>query len=313
MQLCKFLEYVARYGWLLIHESMLSLPFFQVDAFTNTPLNGNPCAVILDADSLTSQTMQAIAREQNLSETAFILQSTRADVRARYFTPSEEIPLAGHPTIAAIHLLAETNRIRLNGARTTISLELQAGIVSVEILTTDEHTREIIMTQLTPQFLCRPPQEKVLAAFGLSTKDLILDHPIQVVSTGTPQLMVPLRNTENLAKIRIDVELLAQLRQEFDFFSTHLFAVTNAETYARHFSSPPDLFEDPFTGSATGAMGAYLWHYHLIDEPNFTAHQGIWMKRPGQGQVRVHGSRSDISSVQVSGQAVTVISGTLCI
>ena len=101
---------------------MASFPFFRVDAFASEPLHGNPCAVVLDADGLTSDQMQAIAREQNLSETAFILHSDKADVRARYFTPAEEIPLAGHPTIASIHTLIEANRIKLSGERTRISL-----------------------------------------------------------------------------------------------------------------------------------------------------------------------------------------------
>ncbi|HSE39582.1 MAG TPA: PhzF family phenazine biosynthesis isomerase, partial [Acidobacteriota bacterium] len=87
---------------------MSRYPFYQVDAFTDKPLEGNPCAILLNADDLSAETMQQIALENNLSETSFVLRSNVADFRARYFTPAEEIPLAGHPTIATIHLLFET-------------------------------------------------------------------------------------------------------------------------------------------------------------------------------------------------------------
>lgn len=290
---------------------MASYPFFQVDAFASEPLHGNPCAVVLDADPLTSDQMQAIAREQNLSETAFILHSDRADVRARFFTPAEEIPLAGHPTIASIHTLVEANRIMLTGKRTKISLELKAGTVSVDVLSAEGQPREIVMTQLKPKFLSTVPRNKAASVFGLSTEDLVTGKPVQVVSTGTPQLMVPVRELDCLRKIQVNVDALAKLRREFSFFSAHLFAQIDLGTFARHFAGPPDVFEDPFTGSATGGMGAYLWRHGLIDTPDFLAMQGTWMQRPGQARVRVLGPCNDISAVQVGGEAVTVIVGTL--
>lgn len=100
------------------------LAVIQVDAFTTQAYGGNPCAVVLDADGLSETAMQCIAREINLSETAFVLSSGKADVRARYFTPSTEIPLAGHPTIATVHTLLAEGRLEATANR-TISLELQ--------------------------------------------------------------------------------------------------------------------------------------------------------------------------------------------
>ncbi|MBZ0288990.1 MAG: PhzF family phenazine biosynthesis isomerase, partial [Anaerolineae bacterium] len=106
---------------------MPTYPFMQVDAFTDHPLGGNPCAIVFEADDLDTATRQAIAREMNLSETAFVVKSAVADVGARYFTPAEEIPLAGHPTIATIFALVETGRLKLTGDTTTITLELKVG------------------------------------------------------------------------------------------------------------------------------------------------------------------------------------------
>lgn len=297
---------------------MPTLPLFQVDAFTTRPLQGNPCAVVFDADSLTDEQMQAIAREMNLSETAFVLRSQVADFRARYFTPAEEIPLAGHPTVATVHALIETGQIRLTGRKTTISLELQVGPIPVEIDADDSgQVAQIVMTQKKPQFLSIHAPADVLPAFGLSPEDALPDASIQTVSTGTPQLMIPVRSLEALRKVRLDSAAYTALRGQGDFFSPHLFClrgVTEAgQTFARHFGVPPDTPEDPFTGSATGGMAAYLWHHGLIDQPRFVAEQGHWMGRPGQGTVEVIGPRDNIEAVKVGGPAVTVVRGELIV
>ena len=294
---------------------MPTYPFMQVDAFTDHPLGGNPCAILFDADSLDAETMQAIAREMNLSETSFVRRSDVADVGARYFTPAEEIPLAGHPTIATIFALAETGRIPLNGDRTTITLELQVGPIPVEIISRDGTVEQVVMTQKKPQFLATFDPAGVLPIFGLTPADALPGVPVQVVSTGTPQLMIPLRSLEALRRVTVDLSALTALREASDFFSVHLFCLHGAtpegHTFARHFASPPDVFEDPFTGSATGGMAAYLWHYGLIDTPTFIAEQGHWMHRPGQAQVEVVGPREDIETVKVGGSAATVVRGEL--
>ena len=296
---------------------MPTYPFMQVDAFTDHPLGGNPCAILFEADSLDADTMQAIAREMNLSETSFVRRSDVADVGARYFTPAEEIPLAGHPTIATIFALAETGRIPLNGDRTTISLELQVGPIPVEIFSRNGTVERVVMTQKKPQFLATFTPADVLPIFGLTPEDALPGVPVQVVSTGTPQLMVPLRSLEALRRVTVDLPALTVLREASSFFSVHLFCLQGAtpqgHTFARHFASPPDVFEDPFTGSATGGMAAYLWHYGLIDTPTFVAEQGHWMHRPGQAQVEVVGPRDDIEAVKVGGAAATVVRGELAL
>ena len=151
--------------------------------------------------------------------------------------------------------------------------------------------------------------------FGLSADDALPDVPIQTVSTGTPQLFIPLRDLDALRRARLDTAAYIDYRARSDFFSPHLFCirgVTEAgQTFARHFGTPPDTMEDPFTGSATGGMAAYLWHYDLIDNPVFTAEQGHWMNRPGQAAVEVIGSRENIETVRVGGSAVTVLRGEL--
>lgn len=290
---------------------MATYPFMQVDAFTTKALGGNPCAIVFDADDLDAATMQAIAQEMNLSETAFVLKSKIADVRARYFTPESEIPLAGHPTIATIYALVETGRLPMRGDRMTISLELRDGPISVEVQGVDGKPTYVIMTQRKPQFLNTLTADTVLPVWGLQPEDALPGAPIQVVSTGTPQLMIPVREQAALRRLAINEAAYRRLSQEANFFSAHLFCLGGAtpegDTFARHIAP----FEDPFTGSATGGMGAYLWHYGLIDKPTFIAEQGHWMKRPGQATVEVIGPRNDIETVKVGGPAITVVRGEL--
>jgi trans-2,3-dihydro-3-hydroxyanthranilate isomerase len=294
--------------------TMPTYPFMQVDAFTADPLGGNPCAILFDTDDMDEETMQAIAREMNLSETAFVRHSKMADFGVRYFTPAEEIPMAGHPTIATTFALVDSDRLALTGDRTSITLDLRAGLIPVEIQASAGRVQHIVMTQPKPRFMSTYSASEILPIFGLFP-DEAMPQPIQTVSTGTPQLMIPLRSLATLKVIKLNIPAYEELRARADFFSPHLFClsgVTEAgQTFARHFGVPPDTLEDPFTGSATGGMAAYLWRYGLIETPTFIAEQGHLMSRPGQAAVEIVGPRDDISAVKVGGSAVTIIRGEL--
>jgi trans-2,3-dihydro-3-hydroxyanthranilate isomerase len=205
--------------------------------------------------------------------------------------------------------------LKLTGDLTTISLELRVGSIRVDIESQHGVVKHIVMSQKKPQFLRTYSPEEVMPVFGLTAADVLPGAPLQTVSTGTPQLMIPVRDLDVLRRSGLDTARYVQLRARGDFFSTHLFCLQGVTeqgaTFARHFVTPPDLLEDPFTGSATGGMGAYLWHHGLIDRPVFIAEQGHWMHRPGQAKVEVVGPRDDIETVKVGGAAVTVIRGEL--
>jgi trans-2,3-dihydro-3-hydroxyanthranilate isomerase len=296
--------------------SMSIYSLYQVDAFTTKPLEGNPCAVVFDCADLTDEVMLAIAREMNLSETSFVWRMDDGRFRARYFTPAEEIPLAGHPTVATMYALIDSGRLKLKDDYLRLPLVLRDGPVDVEIFAENGSVKRVMMFQRKPQFLATYQPADVLPAFGLDESDLLPDTVIQTVSTGTPQLMIVLKDHDSLRKATLDIEKYAALRNANDFFSPHLFCLQGIEhgvTFARDFGLPPDTLEDPFTGSATGGMAAYLWHYGLIDSPTFIAEQGHWMSRPGQAYVEVVGPRDGIQTVKVGGAAVTVLKGELTI
>lgn len=296
---------------------MLELPFLWIDAFTSKILGGNPCAVVLDADSLSAEQMQSIASEINLSETAFVKKSDKADFAARYFTPCEELPFAGHPTLSVIHALIDEKKILLNSSVTHVNLEVPAGIIPIEINRAADDI-SIIMSQLTPKFLRTYNAEDILPIFGLTPNDLLPGAVIQTVSTGTPILMIPLKNHECLKRVRyLDTEAYFKIKVAGDFSFPHHFvlggATTDGNTFARSLGTPPTGLEDPFTGSATGCMAAFLWKYGLISENKFVAEQGHWMNRPGEADIEIIGPSTNIQTIRVKGKAKTLIRGNISI
>lgn len=294
---------------------MASCPFYWIDAFTNKRLGGNPCAVVLDADRFSTEEMQAIAREINLSETAFVLKSTRADFGARYFTPQEELPFAGHPTVAVAHSLVCAGLIKPGESGVDIRLELPAGVIPVRVSGNAQGSK-VTMSQLAPKFLRTYQPEEILPIFGLSTQDLLPGAPIQTVSTGTPILMIPLASHEVLRRVEYrDAALYKRVRVVGDFYYPHFFtlqgATSRGQTFARSLGTPPNGLEDPFTGSSTGCMAAYLWKHRLIKSPAFIAEQGHWMNRPGEAEVEVVGPPDQIETIRLTGNAVSLIEGRL--
>ncbi|GAB2786547.1 trans-2,3-dihydro-3-hydroxyanthranilate isomerase [Hymenobacter luteus] len=298
---------------------MPSYPFLLLDAFTETALGGNPCAVVLDADDLTDEQMQRLGQEFNQSETAFVRRSEVAEFGVRYFTPSEEIPLAGHPTIATITALLHTGRLlRPTTEPLALQLELIHGPIAIAVLppATPTAPAQVLMTQRRPVFGQIHDAAQVLPLFGLTPDDLVPGSVVQTVSTGTPQLMVLVRDAATLRRAYLpNPAALEEYRRRTDFFSSHLFCLEGATsagaTFARHLCTPPDVLEDPVTGSATGGMAAYLWHYGYLSRPDFVAEQGHWLGRPGTVQVSVHGPREAIEAVQIGGTGVVVLEGLL--
>ncbi len=289
----------------------------QVDAFTTTPLEGNPCAVLPDARGLTDAEMQSITREMNLSETAFVLPSDKADFRFRYFTPATEIPLAGHPTISTAHVLVEEGRVPLQDGRGKFTMELNVGVLPVEIAGREGNVTHVIMTQKKPEFGRTFQHAEVAPVFGLSVDDLDQRYLPQVVSTGTPQLFTLVKSLDVLKRIQMDTHALIQLCRRGQFFSAHMFCLAgfspSAATHARHYAPEGGIAEDPFTGSASGGMGAYIVHHAILSGNRFHIEQGHFCGRPGEGDVEVVGPRENIETVRVGGPAVTVLRGELMI
>ncbi len=283
-----------------------AFPVDWVDAFADRPFGGNGCAVVHDSGVLDDATCMAFVRETGLVECTFVGGSERADWKVRYFLARAEIPFAGHPTIATVASLADRGMI-VDGA---VHLETGAGIVPVQL----SEDGLITMTQPAPTFGEKVPGGIAAEVVGLKPGD-ILGTP-QIVSTGLPFCITVLRDHDALRRARLDLAALARFRAQFEaamepFLVTLQGATPAGRTFSRLLLDPPSPPEDPFTGSATGAMAAYLWANGLIDTPRFTAEQGHWMGRPGQAEVEVLGPRDAIEGVRVAGRAHVLIRGAL--
>jgi trans-2,3-dihydro-3-hydroxyanthranilate isomerase len=283
-----------------------------IDAFTTERFFGNPCAVLPEAEGLSEAQMQAIAREMNLSETAFVFPSQVADFRVRYFTPRYEIPFAGHPTIATSYMLAESGAIALVEPRTRIQLEFKIGVLPVEIEVQGGRPVRVVMTQQPPIFGRTFSREEVAPCFGLSVEDLREDCLPQVVSTGVPFLIVAVRELAVLERLDTDRARATQLVAQAGVDAALLFSLggfsPEADTHAR-LVNPRDASEDPFTGSASGCMGAYVVHHGLKAGPFLHLEQGHLIGRPGTGILEVEGNPRQITGIRLSGAAVKVMEG----
>ena len=296
------------------------MPDYEVkiaDAFTTKRYAGNPCGVITSAEGLTNTQMQAIARELNLSETSFVTPSRVADFHVQFFTPTKEIPLAGHPTIATMHTLVEEGRIELGEGARRVVQELSIGVLPVDIERRQEGGTRIVMTQAPPQFQRRLDRNVYAQALGIALTDIVDDAPVQVVSTGTPQAMVPVKSLSVLERLKPDLQHLSDLEEIGEYFSTHVFALEAYEApnraHSRHFAASSGIPEDPVTGSATGAMAAYLWRYRLLREPQYVVEQGHIIGRPGLIEVEIEAEGDEPTVVRIAGSAVTVLRGTITV
>jgi trans-2,3-dihydro-3-hydroxyanthranilate isomerase len=304
---------------------MLRRRFVQVDVFTDTPLCGNPLAVVLDGEGLTSEQMQAIAREMNLSETTFLLPPTAppAQAKVRIFTPQIELPFAGHPVVGTGYVLATEGLIPCDQENCTIQVELGVGVLPVDIVYAGGMVTRTIMTQRPPAFLSQLPTDDVgLLARGLGIKveDILASGlPVQLVSTGLPQLMVPVHSLSSLRGIALELGLLHTLCERYETHSIYVFTretiTRSAHVHTRLFAPLAGVLEDPATGSASGALGAYLVHHRVFggdDEVVYLENeQGYEMGRPSRIDIEVSRQGAAVSRVRVGGAVVKVMDGTI--
>ena len=302
-----------------------SMKFYQADVFTGDPFCGNPIAVFPDAHGLADHQLQQIAREMNLSETVFVLPPTdqAAVVRLRIFTPTQELPFAGHPVIGTFYVLAQLGLIAATDGVTRVMQECNIGLFPVELHAQDGQITSVLMTQPKPEFL-GPVDEmedvyKIACALGLP-KYVIADMkwPIEVVSTGLPVIVVPARTLTAVRSIQPDASAIMDLCGRFGANGMMVFTTVTVEpsaaVHARMFAPSIGILEDPATGSASGALGAYLVQNGVVDVAPTTdiiVEQGYEIERPSQIFVRVESDDDIIQTVKVGGQCVMVVEGTL--
>lgn len=299
--------------------------FLQVDVFTDTPFGGNPLAVFPDAEGLTSEEMQKLTREMNLSETTFVLppEAPEADFKVRIFTPAKEVPFAGHPVVGTHWVMAHLGRVALQEPVTQIRFELGLGVLPADVHVSGGEVDRVMMTQDRPAFhAVLDDLEDLSAGLGLDEEAIRSSGlPVQVVSTGLPQMMVPVRSLTEVQTLAASELNVAALNRACRRVGTECVMVFTRETerpeatvHVRMFAPLLGVPEDPATGSANGALGAYLILHQAVEltEPitRIVSAQGSEMGRPSTVYVEVDHGGGEISAVRVGGSVVPVIEGT---
>lgn len=292
---------------------MRRLHYHLVDVFTDRAFGGNPLAVVTNGRGVSDETMQAIAKEFNLSETTFVLppDDPRHDWRVRIFTPANELPMAGHPTVGTAFVLAREHLIPRDERETNIVFEEGVGPVPVRVEFENGEPSFAEMSQPLPRFGPRlDDRHQVAAMLSLEESDLEADLPIEIVSCGVPFLYVPLRSLDAARRARPRADLIERASEEHGF-PPEVFVFTretenaNSTVHSRMFAPGLGITEDPATGAASGPLGCYLVRYGLVEgapAAEIVSEQGIEMGRPSYIKIRIERQGDDITAVRVGGQ-----------
>jgi trans-2,3-dihydro-3-hydroxyanthranilate isomerase len=309
---------------------MRQYSFLQLDVFTEQPFGGNPLAVFPQAEGLSDEEMQQIAREMNLSETVFVLPSDeeRALRRLRIFTPARELPMAGHPIVGTWNALAREGIVPVpegGSGWSSIEHEIGIGVLPVDIEFAEGQPVRVVMTQGKFEIRAEIDDAAELAeiarALGLSIEDLDERLPVQAISTGLTALAVPVRSLEVLGSCRVNTTMLGEAYSRAGAIGCYAFTRETRDggaAHARFFAPSDNIPEDPATGSAGGALSAYLVHHGALESKadeqgvyRFTIEQGDFINRPSRIHAEVTGEQGSVSLVRVGGNSVVVIRGEL--
>lgn len=307
---------------------MREYEFYQVDVFTSERFSGNPLVVVPDADGLTTQEMKMIAAEMSVPQTTFVVAPSAEEslYRMRILTPTTQLPFTGHPAMGAHWVMAELGRVTLEEPVTTVRYEQSVGLLSADFHVKDGRLDHIMLDQCPPVFLAELKDVRDLArGLGVNPEDITGTRlPVQVVSTGMPQLMVPMRSLAAVQRLDASEMALASLGRVLRSLGSNFILVFTTETgrpdvtvHSRGFGHFVGIPEDPVTGNANGALGAYLVRNEIIPitEPTirYIAEQGSEIQRPGTLIVEVDHENGRPRAVRVGGQVVQVMKGSFTI
>ncbi|MFC9709339.1 PhzF family phenazine biosynthesis protein [Paenibacillus sp. NPDC056933] len=275
-------------------------------AFSDKPLGGNPAGVVLQAEHLSDSQMQEIARQVGFSETAFVMPSDQADFKVRYFTPSDEVDLCGHATIALFYLMKAQHIVEVG----MYTLETLAGILEVVV----QNNGEVYLSQALPEFGEIVDRQNIADSLGIPAHDLHAELPVQIVSTGLRDIFIAVKHVDVLSKIIPDFRLITEISKANHVVGYHVFALEPDAKVAlaecRNFAPLYDIPEESATGTSNGALLCYLHQYNQLSDPHdttYTIRQGYTMNRPSEIRAKLTLDHSnDITKIQVGGVAVHI-------
>jgi trans-2,3-dihydro-3-hydroxyanthranilate isomerase len=300
---------------------MRSFEFHTIDVFTERRFSGNPLAVFPEAGDLKDEEMQKIAKELNLSETVFVFDSNAALRKLRIFTPTRELPLAGHPVVGTWNLLARLGIApRVTDGHIVVDQELNIGILPVTLTYKDGEILSVEMKQSDFSILSEITESEEITlladSLGLTRSDIGNSRTakVQAVSTGIGSVAVPVWSLETLAKIKVDSNNLASVYLAHKAVGCYAFCFDTNEPdsllHARFFAPADGIMEDAATGSAAGALSGYLVHHGIADSNSFKIEQGDFMGRPSRIYANVEGSKGNVTAVRIGGKSIPASRGT---
>lgn len=292
---------------------MKKLTYYIVDVFAEVKYAGNQLAVFRGADSISDREMQQIAREMNFSETTFIMSESERDggYDVRIFTPGEEVPFAGHPTLGTVHIIR--NEIaRDKESLSGITLNLKAGKIPVTFDKGESST--YWMKQLEPEFGKQLSADKLAHVLGLDPEDIDSRFPIEEVSTGLPHIIVPLKNLEALKRARVNRDRYFELIKDAWARPIMIFCpephLKENDISVRMFADCFGIPEDPATGSGNGCLAGYLVRHRYFggDSVDIRSEQGHEIGRPSLLYLKAEEKDRHIN-ISVGGKAITIARG----
>lgn len=298
----------------------MELNIYQVDAFSDKAFGGNPAGVVLDAKYLTEDIMQNIAKEMNLSETAFVTSRYDDLFTVRFFTTVCEVDLCGHATIATFYTLAKMGYIKsiANGVK-TVYQDTKAGKLSVDIIFKNGEVDKIFMEQATPKKIGSISDiSPLIESMGININEVgVLDDIIypEIISTGLPDIILPIKKKEVLDKLDIDMKTLAKISQDLGVTGVHAFhlpEINSSFVYTRNFAPLVGIDEEAATGTSNGALIYFLKKNNLIEDNNIISYQGQSMNRPSTIYCEII-EKNEKPMVKIGGNAKIVINGVISI
>lgn len=292
---------------------MKKIIVYTVDAFTDKLFKGNPAGVVINGDILHEEEMQLIAKELNLSETAFLISANNNDVdySIKYFTPSKEIDFCGHATLAMAWVLGKEYDTKHN----ELKLKTNIGVVKIKYNIENNEIKTVFMEQIEPKVKDYLEDEKeIFDLLNLSEEDLDSRYKIKYSYTGNWHLLIPIKSKKIIDNIQVNYPLLAKHNSERNISTTHLYTFDTSNDsllYTRGFAPALGINEDPVTGSANGALAGYLALDGIIDlDKEYIIEQGNSMNRLGRINIKTI-TQDDKIKIQVGGKAVIVLKGEI--
>lgn len=294
---------------------------YQVDAFTDKPFNGNPAGVVPDARGLSDEHMQKIATEMNLSETAFVFPVEDNKFKVRFFTPECEVDLCGHATIAAFYTLAHKGYINgLDDGVSKVHQKTKAGELAVDIYYLNGQVDKIMMYQGKPKSISViEDYQTICECLNIDISDIGLkgfEIMPEVVSTGLPDIILPLRNKKVLDNLTINYDLLSSYSKKMGVSGIHAFTIDydsdHIEIWSRNFAPAVGINEEAATGTANGALTYYLTKNDVINEVKLSVNQGQSLGRPSLIDCEIESTNNDYI-IKVGGKATIVLEGVMSI